>query len=570
MLESEPVVPVPSDAADLAAEARTDTDWYMDAVLYQVVLGSFADGNRDGIGDFEGLTGKLGYLSWLGVDGVWVPPFYPSPLGDGGYDVSGYTDVAPRYGTLGDFDRFVEEAHRQGLKVIIDLVMNHTSSAHPWFEASRTDPDGPYGDYYVWSDTDTGYQGTRIIFVDTEESNWAWDEVREQYYWHRFFSHQPDLNFANPAVRQEMIDIVQFWCDRGVDGLRLDAIPYLYEAEGTNSENLPETHEFIAEVRRFLDENYPGVMLVAEANQPPQEVVAYFGTDDAPECHMCFNFPLMPQIYRSLRTEETSGLHRAWEETPYPPAGGIWGLFLRNHDELTLEMVTDEERAEMYSWYAPHPRMRANVGIRRRLSPLLDGDRTQLELVHAYLLSLPGTPFLYYGDEIGMGDAIELNDRDGVRTPMQWDGTEGAGFSEAPLESFYLPLVDRPGYTPAEVNVALQEGEPDSWLNWLRGLLAARRGARALQDGLFEILHTGNEAIFAFWRHGTWRALGDNAPVLCIFNFSVEEQRVPLELTDIEPEGTRRWLAGTASIEHGDEGWVATLGPRAFGWYEFG
>lgn len=570
MTDSLPVAPLPEDAAELAAEARSDLEWYRDAVFYQVVLPSFADGNKDGIGDFVGLTNKLDYLSWLGIDAVWVPPFYPSPLGDGGYDVADYLDVAPQYGTLGDFDRFVEEAHRQGIKVVIDLVMNHTSSAHPWFEASRTDPDGPYGDYYVWRDTDQDYPDVRVIFVDTEESNWAWDEVRGQYYWHRFFSHQPDLNFENPAVREEMLSVVRFWCARGIDGLRLDAIPYLYEAEGTNGENLPATHHFIAEVRRVLDQEFPGIVLVAEANQPPGQVVEYFGTPDAPECHMCFHFPLMPQIFKAVKSEETSGLLSAWKHTPVPPAGGLWGLFLRNHDELTLEMVSDEERWQMYKWYAPEPRMRANVGIRRRLSPLLDADRPTLELVHALLLSLPGAPFLYYGDEIGMGDTIELYDRDGVRTPMQWDDTEGAGFSEAPIERFYLPLVSREGYSSQEVNVATQEGDPDSWLNWVRALLAARKAVRTLQDGLFDIIQTDDPAVFAYWRRGTWRALGDNAPVLCVFNFSTEPKVVSLEMAEVEPDASARWVAGNAVVEHARGRWQAQLPPRGFGWVEFG
>ncbi len=568
MTEAPPTTEAPTDAASVAAELRGEPDWFRDAVFYQVVLPSFADGNKDGTGDFSGLADKLGYLSWLGVDGVWVPPFYPSPLGDGGYDVADYRDVAPRYGTLGDFDRFVEEAHRQGIKVIIDIVMNHTSSAHPWFEASRTDPDGPYGDYYVWSDTDEAYPDVRIIFVDTEESNWAWDDVRGQYYWHRFFSHQPDLNFENDRVQQEMLDIVRFWCERGVDGLRLDAIPYLYEEEGTNGENLPATHHFVAKVRRMLDEEYPGVLLVAEANQPPDQVVEYFGSDEAPECHMCFHFPLMPQIFKSIKTEETSGLASVWEDTPVPPAGGIWGLFLRNHDELTLEMVTDDERWQMYQWYAPEPRMRANVGIRRRLFPLLDADRPSLELVYGLLLSLPGAPFLYYGDEIGMGDTIELADRDGVRTPMQWDGTEGAGFSEADPETFYLPLVDREGYAQDEVSVSAQESDPDSWLNWVRSLLAARKAARSLQDGHFEIVQTGNPAVFAFWRWGSWRAAGDNASVLCVFNFSSEPQEAVLSLGETSPDTAVRWIVGNAQVEHARGEWRAEAPARGFAWLE--
>lgn len=575
-----PVPPVPDEAADFAAEARGHTEWYRSAVFYEALLGSYADGNRDGIGDFVGLASKLDYLCWLGIDAVWVPPFYRSPHGDGGYDVADYLDVDPRYGTLGDFDRFIEEAHRNDVKVVIDLVLNHTSSAHPWFEASRTDPEGPFGDYYVWRDDDTGYADSRIIFIDTEDSNWAFDDVRGQYYWHRFFSHQPDLNFENETVHAELLDVIRFWCDRGVDGLRLDAVPYLYEAEGTNCENLPRTHEFIAKVRRMLDREYPGVMLIAEANQPPEEVVQYYGTDQDPECHLCFHFPLMPQIFRSLHTGEVSGILRTWRETPVPPAEGIWGLFLRNHDELTLEMVTDEEREQMYRWYATEPRMRANVGIRRRLAPLLDGDRRKLELAHALLLSLPGAPFLYYGDEIGMGDAIELADRYGVRTPMQWNDSEGAGFSEVPIERFTLPLVTRPGYSPQEVSVAAQEGDPGSLLNWLRGLLAARLGARSLQDGQFELIGHDNPAVLAYWRRGLWRSLGDNAPVVCLFNFSESDQEIGLDLADVPEGASARWIAGEATLtyqdgddsegEPGNGGWMATIPARGFGWIELG
>lgn len=570
MSDGLPVTPLPVDAAEKAAEVRGDEEWFRNAVFYEVVLSSFADGNHDGIGDFEGLTNRLGYLRWFGVDAVWVLPFYPSPFADGGYDVADYTGVAPRYGTLGDFDRFIEESHRQGIKVIIDLVLNHTSSAHPWFEASRTDPTGPYGDYYVWSDANDRYAGTRIIFIDTEDSNWAWDEVRQQYYWHRFFSHQPDLNFENEAVQQELLNVVRFWCDRGVDGIRLDAIPYLFEEEGTNSENLPPTHRFIARIRQLLEDDYPGVMLVAEANQPPTEVVQYFGSDDAPECHLCFHFPLMPQIFKAFRVGKATGLIETWTKTPPPPADGIWGLFLRNHDELTLEMVTDEERAQMYEWYAPEPRMKANVGIRRRLAPLLDSDRALKELAHALLLSLPGAPFLYYGDEIGMGDDIHLPDRDGVRTPMQWDSSPGAGFSEAPLEKFHQPLITSKGYSPQEINVADQSTDPDSWLNCLRGLLVTRNSIQSLQDGFFEIVESDNPAILVFWRHGTWRSPGDNAPILCVFNFGHNQEEATVRLFDVADDAETRWVAGNASVTQDGEVWKVEAPARGYGWVEFG
>ena len=414
-------------------------DWFKSAVFYEVLVRSFKDSNGDGVGDFQGLIEKLDYLEWLGVDCLWIPPFFSSPLRDGGYDVSDYTNILPEIGTVEDFHTFLDAAHSRGIRVIIDFVMNHTSDAHPWFQSSREDPEGPYGDFYVWSDTDELYEDARVIFVDTEPSNWTWDPVRQQYFWHRFFSHQPDLNFDNPKVHDAILEAVSFWFDMGLDGFRLDAVPYLYEREGTNGENLKETHDFLKKVRIYVDEHYPGKVLLAEANQWPADVVDYFGgKKDAAsgewvgdECHMCFHFPVMPRIFMAVRRESRFPISEIMEQTPDIPGGCQWGIFLRNHDELTLEMVSDEDRDYMWGEYAKDPRMKANIGIRRRLAPLLDNDINQIELFTALLLSLPGSPVLYYGDEIGMGDNIWLGDRDGVRTPMQWTPDRNAGFSVA-------------------------------------------------------------------------------------------------------------------------------------------
>ena len=408
-----------------------DPLWYRKAVFYEVLVRAFADANGDGSGDFYGLIDRLDYLQWLGVDCLWLPPFFQSPLRDGGYDISDYNSVLDEFGTISDFKRLVAEAHARGVRVIIDLPLNHTSDQHPWFQESRKDPDGPFGDFYVWSDTDEKYQDARIIFVDTEESNWTFDPIRRQFFWHRFFSHQPDLNFENPKVIDALFDVVRFWLDQGIDGFRADAIPYLFEEEGTNCENLPATHEFLRKLRTMVDESYPGRVIIAEANQPPNEVVEYFGTEEEPECHMAFHFPIMPRLYYALRDQKAAPIIETMHDTPEIPDGAQWGTFLRNHDELTLEMVTADERAAMLGWYAPDPRMRANIGIRRRLAPLLDNSRAEIELINALLLSLPGSPFLYYGDEIGMGDNIWLEDRDAVRTPMQWNPDRNAGFSNA-------------------------------------------------------------------------------------------------------------------------------------------
>nr|MBA2559459.1 maltose alpha-D-glucosyltransferase [Propionibacteriales bacterium] len=420
-----------------------DPLWFKRAVFYEVLVRSFKDSNGDGVGDFTGLREQLDYLQWLGVDCLWLPPFFSSPLRDGGYDVSDFVNVAPEVGTLDDFQGLLDDAHERGIKVIVDFVMNHTSDQHHWFQQSRSDPTGPYGDFYVWSDHDNLYTDARVIFVDTEPSNWTWDPVRQQYFWHRFYGHQPDLNFDNPAVHEAILNALRFWFDMGIDGFRLDAVPYLYERPGTNGENLPETHDFLKKVRKTVDAEYPDRVLLAEANQWPADVVDYFGDYDVggDECHMCFHFPVMPRIFMAVRRESRYPISEILEQTPAIPANCQWGIFLRNHDELTLEMVTDDDRDYMWSEYAKDPRMKANIGIRRRLAPLLDNDINQMELFTALLLALPGSPVLYYGDEIGMGDNIWLGDRDGVRTPMQWTPDRNAGFSTATPGRLALPTV---------------------------------------------------------------------------------------------------------------------------------
>ncbi len=429
--------------------------WYKDAVIYQAHVRAMYDSNGDGIGDFGGLAQKLDYLQELGITAIWLMPFFPSPLRDDGYDISDYTSVHPNYGTLDDFRGFLDAAHDRRIRVIIELVLNHTSDQHPWFQESRQSVDNPRRDWYVWSDTDTRYHGARIIFLDTEMSNWAWDPVSKSYYWHRFFSHQPDLNFDNPAVREEIWNVVKFWLELGVDGFRLDAVPYLVEREGTSCENLPETHAVIKELRRRLDENFPGKMLLAEANQWPADLGSYFGDSD--EFHMAFHFPLMPRMFMGLKLEDRKPITEILQQTPKIPDVCQWCLFLRNHDELTLEMVTDMERDYMYDEYAHDKGMRLNLGIRRRLAPLLDNDRRRIELMNGMLMSLPGTPVIYYGDEIGMGDNIYLGDRNGVRTPMQWDGGWNAGFSSADPESLYSALILNPVYGYQAVNVKSQK-----------------------------------------------------------------------------------------------------------------
>ncbi|PTA68298.1 maltose alpha-D-glucosyltransferase [Deinococcus arcticus] len=505
-------------------------EWYKSAVFYELSVRTFADGNGDGKGDFPGLTGKLDYLKNLGVDCLWLLPFYPSPLRDDGYDVADYVGIHPDLGTLDDFKVFLREAHARGLRVIGDLVTNHTSSDHPWFQAARrgpTLPDGSpneYHDYYVWSDTGNEYAGARIIFTDTETSNWTRDESSGRYYWHRFFASQPDLNFDNPRVVEELLSAARFWLDLGVDGFRVDAVPYLIEREGTNCENLPETHAILKKMRRMVDDEYPGRLLLAEANQWPEEVVEYFGTDEDPEFHMCFNFPVMPRLYMSLKKEDTTSIREIMGRLPQIPRFGQWATFLRNHDELTLEMVTDEERAFMYAAYAPDTRMKINVGIRRRLAPLLDNDRRRIELLTTVLLALPGSPILYYGDEIGMGDDLSLADRNGVRTPMQWNAGMSGGFSTAwPSDCFFPPISD-PVYGFGRVNVQSQERDPSSLLKWTARQLELRRAHPAFAHGELQFVDTDNPAILAFTR------TTPDETLLIVSNFAASAQAAHLDL----------------------------------------
>ncbi|MCU1588910.1 MAG: maltose alpha-D-glucosyltransferase [Frankiales bacterium] len=506
----------------VSLEESRDPHWYKRAVFYEVLIRGFADSNNDGTGDIRGLTSKLDYLQWLGVDCIWLLPIYESPLRDGGYDISDFMKVLPEFGDLGDFVELVDQAHKRGMRIIADLVMNHTSDQHPWFQASRAEPEGPFGDFYVWSDTKLRYEDARIIFIDTEQSNWTWDPVREQYYWHRFFSHQPDINYENPAVQDAMIEVLKFWLDLGIDGFRLDAVPYLFEEEGTICENLKPTHDYLKRVRREVDELYPDRVLLAEANQWPEDVVEYFGDDD--ECQMAFHFPLMPRLFMAVRRESRYPISEILANTPAIPPNCQWGIFLRNHDELTLEMVTDEERDYMYSEYAKDPRMKANVGIRRRLAPLLENDHGQVKLFNGLLLSLPGSPVLYYGDEIGMGDNIYLGDRDGVRTPMQWNADRNAGFSVADPQKLYLPLILDPVYGYQALNVDAQMRSSTSLLNWTRKMIGIRKQHPVFGMGTYEELGSSNPSVLAFVRE-----FGDDK-VLCVNNLSRFPQPVELDL----------------------------------------
>jgi maltose alpha-D-glucosyltransferase/alpha-amylase len=516
--------PIPQTGS--AGEQSRDPLWYQRAVFYEVLIRGFADSNGDGTGDLRGLTSKLDYLQWLGVDCLWLLPIYESPLRDGGYDISDYLKVLPEFGDLGDFVELLEGAHRRGMRIIADLVLNHTSDQHPWFEASRSDPDGPFGDFYVWSDTDDRYPDARIIFVDTEKSNWTWDAVRGQYYWHRFFSHQPDLNFESPAVQDAMLEVLRFWLDIGIDGFRLDAVPYLFVRDGTNGENLPPTHEYLRRVRKEVDARYADKVLLAEANQWPSDVVEYFGDFDSggDECHMAFHFPLMPRIFMAVRRESRYPISEIMAQTPKIPANCQWGIFLRNHDELTLEMVTDEERDYMYSEYAKDPRMKANIGIRRRLAPLLDNSRDQMELFTSLLLSLPGSPVLYYGDEIGMGDNIYLGDRDGVRTPMQWSPDRNAGFSTCDPARLYLPVLMDAVYGYQALNVEAEMRQSDSLLWWTKKMIEIRKRHPVFGLGTFEELGASNPSVLAYVRE-----FGDDR-VLCVANLSRFPQPVELDL----------------------------------------
>lgn len=476
-------------------EARAD--WHRSAVIYELAVHSYQDGNGDGFGDLAGLTKRLDYLEWLGVDALWLLPIMPSPMRDGGYDVSDLTAVRTEYGTISDVRAFVEDAHARGMRVLTDFVINHTSDQHPWFQESRQ-PGSDKRDWYVWSDTPDRYADARVIFVDTHDSNWTWDETAGAYYWHRFFDHQPDLNFENPDVRAAVKDAIRFWLGLGLDGLRLDAVPYLFEEEGTNCENLPETHAYLKEIRAMVDVEFPNAVLLSEANQWPEELLPYFGDDD--ECHMAFHFPLMPRLFLALAIADVTPIDDIIARTPAPPPNSRWALFLRNHDEVTLEMVTEEDRQTMYEAYAPDPSMRKNLGIRRRLAPMLRNDRRKIELLNAVILSLPGAPVIYYGDEIGMGDIHTLDDRDGVRTPMQWDGSPSGGWSTADPDDFYLPVVTGEKYGPAAVNVADQMEDPSSLLWFMRDILSTRRATPELFEADYARLDAGSNAVLAYAR----------------------------------------------------------------------
>ncbi|MFC1405403.1 MULTISPECIES: maltose alpha-D-glucosyltransferase [Streptacidiphilus] len=559
--------PVPDTFTDTPQKDR-DPDWFKRAVFYEVLVRSFQDSNGDGVGDLRGLTSKLDYLQWLGVDCLWLPPFFASPLRDGGYDVADYTAVLPEFGDLADFVEFVDSAHQRGMRVVIDFVMNHTSDQHPWFQASRNDPDGPYGDYYMWADDDKAYADARVIFVDTETSNWTFDPVRKQYYWHRFFSHQPDLNFENPAVQEEILAALRFWLDLGIDGYRLDAVPYLYAEEGTNSENLPRTHEFLKRVRAEIDASYPDTVLLAEANQWPEDVVDYFGdySKGGDECHMAFHFPVMPRIFMAVRRESRYPVAEILAKTPKIPDNCQWGIFLRNHDELTLEMVTDEERDYMYAEYAKDPRMRANVGIRRRLAPLLDNDRNQIELFTALLMSLPGSPVLYYGDEIGMGDNIWLGDRDGVRTPMQWTPDRNAGFSSADPGRLNLPTIMDPVYGYQVTNVEAQMSSTSSLLHWTRRMIEIRKLNPAFGLGSYAELPSSNPAVLAFVRKLALPDGGDDI-VMCVNNFSRFAQPTELDLPEFEGRHPVELIGGVRFPAIGKLPYLLTLAGHGFYWF---
>ncbi|MCK6455298.1 MAG: maltose alpha-D-glucosyltransferase [Phycisphaerae bacterium] len=540
--------------------AGAEPQWYKNVVIYELHVRSFCDSTSDGVGDFNGLTSKLDYLVDLGVTAVWLLPFYPSPLRDDGYDVADYSGIHPSYGSIDDARRFIDEAHRRGIRVIIEFVVNHTSDQHPWFQRARRAPPGsPERDFYVWSDTPERYAGTRVIFKDFEASNWTWDPVAKQYYWHRFYSHQPDLNFDNPRVHAAVLDVCDFWFRAGVDGMRLDAVPYLYEREGTSCENLPETHAFLKKLRAHVDRHYPNRLLLAEANQWPDDAAAYFGIGD--ECHMAFHFPLMPRMFMALRMEDRYPILDVLEQTPPIPESCQWALFLRNHDELTLEMVTDEERDYMYRVYASDREARINLGIRRRLAPLLDNNRRKIELMNAILFSLPGTPVIYYGDEIGMGDNVHLGDRDGVRTPMQWSADRNAGFSRANPQRLFLPVIIDPEYHYETVNVESQQANPSSLLWWMKRLIALRRRHAVFGRGEIRFLTPANAKVLAFIRRDREGA------VLVVANLSRFVQPVELDLdefhgwTPVELFGRVRFPV----IE--DRPYFLSLGPHTFYWF---
>lgn len=536
-------------------------DWYKDAIFYEVFVRAYADSNGDGIGDLAGLTSKLDYIRWLGVDAIWMLPIFPSPLRDDGYDVADYYAIHPDYGTLEDFETLVKEAHKRDLRVIVELIPNHTSDQNAWFQASR-DPAHPehetYKDWYVWSETDEKYEDARIIFIDYEPSNWTLDEVRGQYFWHRFFYHQPDLNYDHPEVQKEMLRVVQYWSDFGVDGFRVDATPYLIEREGTSCENLPETHAYLKRVRKFVDAYAPGTMLLSEANQWPEDVLPYFGEGD--EFHMNFHFPLMPRIFMALAKADRFPIEHILARTPELPEGCQWAAFLRCHDELTLEMVTPEEREFMWDFYAPEPRMRLNLGIRRRLAPLVENDPDRIMMLNSILLTFIGSPVIYYGDEIGMGDNIWLDDRDGVRTPMQWDDSPGAGFSNAPPEQFYAPLIDDETYGYEEVNVDAQRRAANSLLNRSRRMIQVRKNYLVFGRGGMRLVDAQPQSVLAYLRTSV------NETMLVLNNLSSEPQEVTLRLLEHEGTAPVDVLTGKRLPQLSTSPYTLTLEPYGFHW----
>ena len=536
-----------------------DALWYKDATIYQVHVRAFYDSNGDGIGDFRGLAQKLDYLQKLGVNAIWLMPFFPSPLRDDGYDIADYRGVHPSYGTLEDFKLFLDAAHQRGLRIIIEMVLNHTSDQHAWFQESRSSRDNPRRNWYVWSGTDTRYRDARIIFLDTELSNWAWDPVSKEYYWHRFFSHQPDLNYDNPAVREEMWSVMKFWLAMGVDAFRLDAVPYLVEREGTNCENLPETHDIIKDLRARIDREFPGVMLLAEANQWPADLRPYFSEGD--EFHMAFHFPLMPRMFMGLKLEDRKPITEILQQTPAIPEVCQWCLFLRNHDELTLEMVTDVERDYMYDEYARDKNMRLNLGIRRRLAALLDNDRRRIELMNGLLMSLPGTPIIYYGDEIGMGDNVNLGDRNGVRTPMQWDGGWNGGFSSADPEKLYSPLMLNPVYGFQAINVSSQERFDHSLLSWMKSMIRVRKSTPVLGRGSIEFLYPANHRVLAYVRKY------QKETILVVNNLSSSAQATELDLKAYKGNILIEMFGRNIFPKIGDLPYLLTLAPYQFFWF---
>lgn len=539
---------------------ETDKLWYKDAVIYQLHVRTFCDSNADGVGDFPGLTQRLDYLQDLGITAIWLLPFFPSPLRDDGYDISDYTSVHSSYGTLAHFKEFLEAAHNRGMRIIIEMVLNHTSDQHPWFKEARSSRENPKRDWYVWSQTDLRYEGVGIIFVDTETSNWAWDPVSKSYYWHRFFSHQPDLNFDNPEVLEALWEIMRFWLEIGIDGFRFDAVPYLVEREGTPCENLPETHAIIRELRKRLDRDYPGKMLLAEANNWPVNVRAYFGNGD--EFHTAFHFPLMPRMFMSVKLEDRKPIIDIFEQTPEIPASCQWCIFLRNHDELTLEMVTDIERDYMYDEYATDKTMRINRGIRRRLAPMMDNDRRRIELLSGLLMSMPGTPIVYYGDEIGMGDNIYLGDRNGVRTPMQWDGDANAGFSSADPERLYSPVISNAVYGYQAINVAAQKRSEHSLLLWMKSLIKLRNSFQVFGRGSILFLKPANHRVLAYIRR-----YGDEI-VLVVNNLSSSAQAVELDVRSFKGFIPIEMFGRNLFPRFGDAPYLLTLGPYQFFWFQ--